>query len=221
MRADVVFLHTAAVHVETFRRLLAQTDDSLKGVHVVAEELLDEARRVGADDPDLRARVQQAMTNAAVESGARVAVCTCSTIGGAAERTDGGGRFAAMRIDRAMADRAVRSGPRVLVVAALESTLLPTGALLAESAAAAGLRVDARNLLVEVAWPHFLAGDVPAYLRSVADAVQLGCTDADVVVLAQASMAPAAAMLSHLGVEVLASPRLGVERVVQVANASR
>jgi hypothetical protein len=40
----------------------------------------------------------------------------------------------------------------------------------------------------------------------------------DVVVLAQASMAPAAAMLADLGVEVLSSPELGVQDALAQLN---
>ena len=40
---------------------------------------------------------------------------------------------------------------------------------------------------------------------------------AEVVVLAQASMAPAAALLGDLGVEVLSSPALGVAQALRVA----
>jgi predicted Fe-Mo cluster-binding NifX family protein len=44
----------------------------------------------------------------------------------------------------------------------------------------------------------------------------------DVVVLAQASMAPAAEALSEqLGMEVLASPRLGVQRAINQVRSRR
>jgi hypothetical protein len=69
--------------------------------------------------------VNAAMT-AAASNGASMFVCTCSTIGGVAERTSTNGQFVAVRIDRAMADKAVNSGPKILVVASLESTLGPT-----------------------------------------------------------------------------------------------
>ena len=74
----------------------------------------------------------------AASDGAAVVACTCSTIGGIAERTATGGAFTAQRIDRAMAERAVRAGPRVLIAAALESTLEPTTALILSTAAQAG-----------------------------------------------------------------------------------
>ncbi|MBL3670028.1 hypothetical protein JL475_29410 [Streptomyces sp. M2CJ-2] len=62
-----------------------------------------------------------------------------------------------------------------------------------------------RTLLVEGAWARFEAGDTAVYVRRVADAV----TDADVIVLAQASMAPAE-RLTATAVPVLSSPRPGL-----------
>ena len=120
----------------------------------------------------------------------------------------------AVRIDRAMAERAVRSGPDVLVVAALESTLRPTIDLIRESAVALGRDITVRHLVVEDAWRHFMRGDREAYVGAVVEAIRREPIAADVVVLAQASMASAAERLHDLGVEVLSSPALGVSDVL-------
>ena len=213
MPRRIAFLHTSPVHVETFERLTRTMASDVAIEHVVAEALLVDAQRTGAGDPALVARVHAAMTNAAA-NGAAIVVCTCSTIGGAAERTPTDGRFAVARIDRAMADRAVALGPRVLVVAALESTLAPTAALIRESAAAMHADVTLESLLVAEAWAHFTRGDRQAYIDAVAAAVRGAAAGHSVVVLAQASMAPAQDLLRDLGVEVLASPALGVERAL-------
>lgn len=209
MRHDIAFLHTSPVHVATFERLVGEMSPVLRVRHVVAEDLLAEAQRWGADDPALVRRVHQAMVDAAA-TGARVAVCTCSTIGGAAEGTETQGAFLASRIDRAMADRAASLGPRVLVVAALASTVTPTVALVEDSAVRLGRRVQVRTLVVADAWHSFLDGDTNVYVARIADAVRAASSEVDVIVLAQASMAPAAALLHGLGCEVLSSPALGV-----------
>lgn len=213
MSQHVAFLHTSPVHVETFDRLAKAIDPMVQVEHVLAEDLLLDAQRVGADDPALVERIQAAMAGAA-SNGAAIVVCTCSTIGGVAERSPTGPGFAAARIDRAMADRAVELGPRILIVAALESTLGPTAELIRESAAAFRAEVELEYLLVRGAWPHFLRGDRAAYLEAVAAAVRADQRHANVVVLAQASMAPAADALSDLGVEVLSSPALGVQSIM-------
>ena len=219
-RHDIAFLHTSPVHVATFERLVGEMSPGLRVRHVVAEDLLADAQLGGADDPALVKRVHQAMADAAA-TGAKVAVCTCSTIGGAAERTETRGEFLASRIDRAMADRAVSLGPRVLVVAALESTVAPTMALIHDSAARLRTSVEVQALLVPDAWQLFLDGDKDAYVVRIAQTVSAASSDADVVVLAQASMAPAAALLDGLGCEVLSSPALGVQAALDALQSFR
>lgn len=215
-RDALAFVHTAQVHVPTFERLVRGMAPGLRVRHVVREDLLADARVVGVDDAALIERVHQAMHDAAA-SGAKVVVCTCSTIGAIAERTPTGDAFEAQRIDRAMADRAVRHGGRVLVVAAVESTLAPTMALVLSAAEDAGVAVRPGQLLVAEAWPHFEAGDMVRYAETLAQAIRAKAAAADVVVLAQASMAPVQAVLADLGIEVLSSPALGVRLAVRAA----
>jgi hypothetical protein len=210
---QVTFLHTSAAHIETFEHLVKALAPGVRTNHVVAEDLLADAQVVGAGDASLVVRIQKAMIDAA-GSGAPLVVCTCSTIGEAAERTPTNGRFQALRIDRAMAERAVRSGPDILVVAALDSTLLPTIDLIREAAVALRRDIAVRHLVVADAWRHFIRGDREAYVRAVVEAIRREPVAADVVVLAQASMALAAERLQDLGVEVLSSPALGVKDVL-------
>ncbi|MDQ0570224.1 hypothetical protein QFZ42_002058 [Variovorax paradoxus] len=220
MTDAIAFLHTAQVHVPTFERLTREIAPELEVRHLVMEELLHEARATGIDNPQLATRVHEAMREAA-SGGAAVVACTCSTIGDIAEKTATGGAFTAQRIDRAMADRAVRAGPRVLIAAALESTLEPTTALVLSAAAQAGVGVKPSVLLVEGAWAHFEAGDTTRYIETLADAIRTAAVAADVVVLAQASMAPVADELADLGIEVLGSPAPGVAHAVATLRASR
>ena len=144
MPYDIAFLHTAKVHVETFGNLVKELGPNFSVHHVVDESLLKDARKHGIT-PELEKRIHQAMQDA-TSTGAKVVVCTCSTIGGIAEssgETSGQG-FISMRIDRAMADEAVNTGERILVVAALESTLASTKELLENSA-----RRSVKHLIIQ------------------------------------------------------------------------
>ena len=98
--------------METFTRLCAKLGPELKVRHVVREDLLDTARRDGGVTEHLAHLVQDSMEDAA-SNGAGVVVCTCSTIGGAAEKRVAEGKFIPMRIDRPMADHAVKQGRRI------------------------------------------------------------------------------------------------------------
>lgn len=224
MHDHIAFLHTSPVHVPTFGALMAELAPDLRVHHVVDEDLLAQAMTVGTADPGLIERIHSRMHDAAA-TGARVVVCTCSTIGGVAERSPLDGRsYVVCRIDRAMADRAVTAGSRVLIVAALESTLAPTLELIMESAQALGQEPRVERLLVPDAWAHFVAGDTAAYLDAVVAAVTAAAAtvrSTDIVVLAQASMAPAAPLLDAIGIPALASPRLGVQRAIAQLHAAR
>lgn len=220
MSDDLAFLHTSAVHIPRFQRLMHEFAPELRVRHEVAEHLLAEARCRGSVGAELRARVWQAM-HAAATTGAGVVVCTCSTIGGAAVEVDTAGRFVAMRIDEAMMARAVELGPRVLVVAALADTMQPTTALLEQVAERLGVDVSITPLLVDDAWPAFMAGDMHGYCTLLANAIRQHAARIDVVLMAQASMAPAADLLTDLDVDVLSSPVLGVKAAIAaVASCS-
>jgi aspartate/glutamate racemase len=215
---ELVFLHTMALHVPTFTGLAQDLAPGMAVRHVVNQSLLDNARELGLTD-DVRDSVQEAMRQAA-GGGARVVVCTCSTVGGLAETMPAAG-FLPMRIDRAMADAAVRGGRRIAVLATLASTLEPTRELLVGSAQAAGVDPEYRDVLVQDAWAHFESGDRAAFLDSIVRAIHEASASADVIVLAQASMAAAADQAGDVGIPVLSSPALGARAAIAAAMAGR
>lgn len=206
----VGFLHTADVHVAAFTELLAAADPTASGRHLVDESLLADARAAGVDEI-LRDRILARLRELAPHVDA--VLCTCSTISGAAESLADDAGVRVVRIDRPMAEAAVRAGRRIGVVAAVETTLAPTLALLREEAEAAGVDVDLIELPCLDAWAHFEAGDIDAFLSSVAQHVDAVASGVDVIVLAQASMA-AAATSCATDRPVLTSPRMGIDAVL-------
>lgn len=125
----LALLHTSPVHVPVFDALRDADHPGLELRHLVDEELLARARREG---PEAVAGDVRALLADAVVDGARVVLCTCSTIGAVAERTDAG--VPVFRVDRPMAAAAVATGSRVVVLATVASTLEPTVALVEEEA---------------------------------------------------------------------------------------
>jgi Asp/Glu/Hydantoin racemase len=200
------FLHTADVHVPTFRALRAELVPDWPDRHEVAPELLAEARARGVT-PELVATLDDRL-RALAEAGADLIVCTCSTIGGLAEQRSPG--VPVLRADRPMAEAAVAAGTRIAVLAAVESTVEPTLALLRD----AGPHLTPVVRLCLTAWPSFESGDLPGYAARIAAAAREAAPAADVIVLAQASMAPAADLLTDLPIPVLTSPRTAVARAV-------
>ena len=218
MSKTLAFLHTSPVHVATFDRLLAEIDPSVAARHIVDESLLDEARATGTITPALEQRIAAALRDASAPDGS-VVLCTCSTIGGSAEAAGVGAGRVVLRVDRPMAERAVALGDRILVAAALASTLAPTRALILDAAHAAGKEIELRDLLCEPAWAFFERGDLAGYAQAIADELRAGARDADVIVLAQASMAAAAPLCADLGIPILSSPRLGLEAALAACYA--
>ncbi|MEU9124540.1 aspartate/glutamate racemase family protein [Streptomyces sp. NPDC048506] len=208
----LTMLHTSPVHVPVFDALRDEEAPGLALRHLVRPELLDRARAQG---PDAVRQEVSATLVAAAADGARAALCTCSTLGSVAETAGAALGLPTLRVDRPMAAAAVAAGPRIAVLAALESTLAPTGELLAEEAERAGHAIDVRTVLVPGAWERFEAGDTEGYLAVVDDAARR-VRDADVLVLAQASMAPVAGR-PGLPVPALASPRPGLRAAAQLA----
>jgi hypothetical protein len=209
------FLHTSSVHVPVFKALLSDIAPGMGEVQLVDEALLADMRR-HPFDASIERRLLGRLRELA-EHDPSVIVCTCSTLSGHAERLADDVGIVVLRIDRPMAEQAVGHGGRVAVVAAVESTLGPTRELFAECAA----RADTGAVVVEApcpeAWPLFERGDLAGYYELIARRIRSLAGDVDVAVLAQASMAPVAALLSDLAIPVLTSPRLAVLRAVAIA----
>lgn len=208
----LTFVHTAEVHVATFAGLAAAVAPEIPLRHVVAAHLLDQAKREGGVSDELRERACGELLIAA--RGSLVVSCTCSTIGPCADLAAERSGLSILRVDRAMAEAAVERGPRVLVVACLETTLAPTRELVAAAASSKRRAVEIELLSLPHLWPKFEHGDRAGYLADIAAAVVAAASRADVVVLAQASMAGAVELCGAAGIPVLASPRLGVEAAV-------
>ncbi|MFI9758977.1 aspartate/glutamate racemase family protein [Streptomyces sp. NPDC051963] len=201
----LALLHTSPVHIPVYDALRDEDHQSLELRHFVDESLLARARAEGPEAvaDDVRTAVERA-----VADGARAVLVTCSTLGGVAEEAADGIGVPVLRGDRPMAAAAVAAGSRIVVLGTVDSTFGPTASLIEEEARRAGRPVDVRTALVAGAWARFESGDLEGYARLVA-ATADEVTDADAIVLAQPSMAPAR-QLTTTPIPVLSSPRQGL-----------
>jgi hypothetical protein len=206
----LAFFHTAAVHVPVFEGIARALAPSIRTQHSVREDLLARAFADGAVTDSTR-EAAQAEVQSLIGEGARVVLCTCSTLGSAADGTPHAAGVHVLRVDRTMAERAVALEKPILLVAAIPTALETAIALLDEVGLATGVRRAARrDLLCGAAWAYFLAGDHVAYAKALAQQVTQSARPGDVVMLAQASMAPAAALIDRSDIEILTSPETGV-----------
>ena len=209
----LTLVHTGEVHVARFAEQFRQAAPDIPLRHLVRADLLAAAEAAGGVTPEIAADTA-AVLNATLAEGATCVLCTCSTLGPAVEAAAQKAAAPILRIDRALAEKVVAEGNRVLVVATVETTVGPTLSLLEEAAATAGRDVAFRTLVPPDAWPLFQAGDQAGYIAAIAEAIRDNLGDADMVVLAQASMTGVVAPLQDLGVPVLASPPFAVAQAV-------
>ncbi|MGR5142212.1 hypothetical protein ACQKPX_11090 [Photobacterium sp. DNB23_23_1] len=210
----IAFLYTLEANKALFYPYIEQylTNEKVTISHHVNEQLLQKAMKNGLTDTIIQ--LVQATIREINDTGADIIICTCSTIGDAAEQTPNI-HSQVIRVDRPMAEKAV-SADKVHVLAALESTLLPTLALLEECAQQQGTSPDFSYAVIPGAWPYYAKGDSASYAKAIADYVDQEVGNFDTIVLAQASMAPALAYINNPPAPVLSSPELCCQYIAKL-----
>lgn len=218
------FVHTVPALAESFERGLAAVAPGATAMHRVDPSLLARARERGVDDV-VHERVD-ALVAELIAEGADAVLVTCSSIGESAERSADRAAVPVVRVDGAMADEAIalagasgRRPGRIAVLATLTATLGPTTRLL-ERAGAGQDPPQLRSRLLEDALLARETGDQERHDALIAEAVTEEAGWADVVVVAQASMAAAAAH-AQVVVPVLTSPTSALLRTVAATGGVR
>lgn len=208
----VALVHTGAVVIGPVSE---RVRDAIPDATVV--NYLDDRIVADLGDPTRAASVPDRVADlvrAARRGGADAVMLTCSSISELAAPTSRDVGVPVLRIDEAMADDAV-AHRRIAVIATLRATLRPTVALIRERAERAGAEVEIREHLVDGAFAAVAAGDRAAHDALVVAQIEQAAGASDVVVLAQASMASAAASAA-VAVPVLSSIDPGVRRLADL-----
>ena len=220
MAPRLTLIHTVGTLAPVFGGLADELLPGVERTDVIDEGLLAEAIQAGSVPPATAQRLE-GHVRAALDDGADLVLVTCSSMGPVVDALVARHDLPVLRVDQAMADRAIAEGRRIGVIATLRTTLDPTAELIRARARAAGR--DPRELeivphLVEGAFAALKSGQPAEHDRLVRGGLTALLPQVDVVVLAQASMARVAATLSAEevgGTRILASPRLGIERVAE------
>jgi len=231
----LTLLHTSPRHVDLFDRLFADLAadrgcGALPDIRLslrVRDDLLQQAIASGALPAEAHARAVDSLHDVTAASDA--VLCTCSTLGPAADEVACKTDTPVLRIDTPMAQEAARLGRAITVVATLTCTLQPTCDLIAAHARRGGTRADITPVHVAGAWQAFAAGNIQQmHARIVEDVSRAAQAGVDAVVLAQASMADAIARHALIGtmrtdmafpVPVLTSPVSGLAAAVAAVTA--
>ena len=217
MPARIAFIHTSPSMIPVFKAL---ADELLAGVdlfNVVDESLLCDIIREGRCPPVTARRLAGHVLSAA-DAGATHVLVTCSSMGHAVDATRRLCPAVVLRVDEPMAREAVRRGSTIGVIATLPSTLHPTAELIRATAAAEGKPVQIETRVVEGAFAAVIGGRGAEHDALVIAALKEMTGQADVIVLAQASMARVVDSLppGDRSKPILSSPRLAVEHLAKL-----
>jgi Asp/Glu/hydantoin racemase len=214
-QSTVFVLHTSFALLDVLNPLFATHLPNVRIVNIVDDSLLADVRAAGQMTPSVAQRlVGYAML--AQGAGADAIFNACSSVGEVASVIRQLVRIPVVKIDDCMAEAALEYGRQIAVVATVPTTLDPTMRLIESKACERGLSVALYPTLVEGAFDVLVRGDSAGHDTMVAEAIRAAASEADVVVLAQASMARIVPRLGDLHVPVLASPESGVAGLKQV-----
>jgi aspartate/glutamate racemase len=209
----LAILHTSPATLDPLKALAAELLPGVEVVNFVDDSILPQLARNGGQVHEVADRLVQ-YARFAEHGGADVILNACSSVGEVVAQEQAAVRVPVVRIDEALAEAAVQRGSVIGVAATLATTLNPTLRLLASKAEAAGKTVTFKPALVASAYERLMAGDKDGHDELLAAALAELARAADVVVLAQASMARVLPRLPEAErAKVLSSPRLGMEAV--------
>jgi len=210
----LVLVHTVPPLPAVFDRLVAEVLPGVKWMHILDEPLLERIRQRGHLAPEDSERLR-AHAVLAQEVGASAVLVTCSTVSPAVDGVRPITGMPILKIDEVMIEKAVAAGKRIGVVATNATTLEPTRQMLQAQAKRTGKSIHVELILVENALPALTKGDGATHDRLVKKAVVEMMSRADVVVLAQASMARVLEVIPEpeRKVPVLSSPHLALGRL--------
>ncbi|HJP71411.1 MAG TPA: aspartate/glutamate racemase family protein [Candidatus Limnocylindria bacterium] len=217
----LALIHTVAGLVPRFRELAAELMPEVETFDIVDETLLRDATREGRVSLDTARRLFAHLA-AAERHGADAILVTCSSVGGVVDAARPFAGVPLLRVDQAMAEQAVERGTRIGVLATLWSTLRPTAVLIERTASDAGRAVEVRDRLCDGAFEALREGDTERHDELVREGLRELIGWAEVIVLAQASMARVVDSLSEdeRRTPILSSPRLGMERMRDILSSA-
>ncbi len=192
----VACLHTVDSNVDVFEAAARGLGVALS--HHVRADLLSRSEQAGGLTSEIRDEAAALLRGLA--EGADAVLLTCSTVGPAATQAAIGARIPILRVDGALATQSVAAATlgskRVIALCAVQTTVEPTRKLFELAAEGTGVTIEMQ--IAPNAWAAFKSGDVAGYHRLVAEAADAAYAGgADVIALAQASMAGAAALCTR------------------------
>lgn len=213
----VVLIHTTPVAEEVFRDA-GQDFPALDVEHRTETPLFDLATSTPKLEFDRCVLELCRRADEAVAGGAEAVLVTCSTLGAATDVVNAISSIPVVRIDRPMAVEAVRYGGSIGLIATQESNFATSVQILEDAARQAGKeRIEIKTKLRPEAFDALKNNDRALHDRLIGELIDELAAEVDVVVLAQASMASAAARPAS--VPVLTSPAAALRFLGEAADS--
>ncbi|MDD9266574.1 aspartate/glutamate racemase family protein [Paenibacillus sp. GCM10023248] len=217
----VVAIYTGQGLADPLKKVFQELLPDVRLYNIIDDSLIGDVVRAG-HIPEVVSKHLMQYYRHAEEIGADVILNTCSSVGDVADEARTALSVPIVRIDEAMAGAAVAGYERIAVLATLPSTLEPTLRLIQRKADEAGAAVQLVSGLAEGAFDALVGGKPEEHDRLLLETAKRVMDGADVLVLAQGSMARMEQALAEAtGKPVLSSPRFGALQVKAVLEAAK
>jgi Asp/Glu/hydantoin racemase len=209
-------IHTVTSLVPVFFDLVRRYLPDWDAFNIIDESLLRNTIRAGHLERATCRRLTLYVWSAA-DAGADAVMVTCSSLGPAVDAAMPLSPVKLFRVDEAMADAALDIGGRIAILATLGTTLQPTHELIERRARLRGISTTVIHSVCEGAFTALQSGDRDRHDEILAAELVKVAGSADVVVLAQASMARVldSGRVGKFSIPVLSSPELAVKSLAR------
>lgn len=214
----IAMLHTSSATLAMMQQLIADIMPEVEAMHLVEESMIKQVMKAGGVTPNIAARIAD-YVHIAEKADCDIFITACSSIGTAVEQCQFLTPLQLARIDSAMVKEAIEKGERIAVLATVATTLKPTLDYVQRKIQESGKPRAVTPILMEEAFHALLAGEMDTHDRIVADGLKTAFSQADVVMLAQASMARVLQQLPTPPVPVLTSPESGIRWLKALAKS--
>jgi Asp/Glu/hydantoin racemase len=217
----VALIHAVIPAMPPMRETLARELPDVRVLNLLDEGLLSEVERRGGLTPDCVERLAT-QVGLGIQAGAQAVLLTCTAYSPVVDQVQA--RFPevpVLGVDQVMVDQAVERASRIGVLATVPAGLEQQREMLRRSAERAQKEIEVVPSLHPGAMAALQRGDGETHDRILLEALPGLATQVDLILLAQASMARLAPKLpKDLGVPVLTSPALAVERLRELLAAT-
>jgi Asp/Glu/hydantoin racemase len=215
----IILIHAYAPSVEPMAVAFRQLWPEAQTLNLLDETLYADVGPDGTIPDGITDRLRTLFRHARA-SGAAAALFTGSTFGPAVEAARQGVNIPILKADEALCLEALARGGRSLVLCTAQRAIPVIHANLLSAAEGRPFSADA--LWVEGAKAALERGDAETHERLIAEALVTAAADYDVLILGQASMAPARALVSpNVAARCLTGPEAAARRLRSLVTTTQ